>query len=80
MRLYAIKDVKVGYWKPFVQHNDSTAHREFANMVNSKTDSFVTDNFQDLELWSLGSYDENTGVIESDVNFIVNGSSVHKEV
>lgn len=78
MKLFAIKDTKVGFWKPFVQPNDAVAVREFSNMVNSSVNSFVTDNYEDLELWSLGTYDEKTGEIVSDVQFICTGVSLKK--
>lgn len=80
MKLYAIKDVKVGFWKPFTQHNHPVAIRDFGNMVNSRENSFVSENYEDLELWYLGTYDDSTGVISSDVQFITNGVNVKKEV
>ena len=78
--LYAIKDVKVGFWKPFIQPNEAVAIRDFANMVNSGRDSFIDDNYNDLELWQIGTYDDSTGAIESDVKFIVSGSGLRKVV
>ncbi len=78
--LYAIKDVKVGFWKPFIQPNEAVAIRDFANMVNSGRDSFIDDNYNDLELWQIGTYDDSTGVIESDVKFLVAGSGLRKVV
>lgn len=80
MKLYSIKDNKVGFWKPFVSHNDAVASREFGNMINSSNDSFVKDNYADLDLYCLGTYDDNTGVITSDVQFICSGVSLKKEI
>ena len=80
MKLYAIKDVKVGFWKPFCQPNDAVASREFSNLINSTRESIVKDNPCDFELWCLGTYDEATGAIVSDVQFIISGASVKKEV
>lgn len=79
MILYAIKDVKIGFWKPFCQLNEAVAVREFTNMVNSERDEFVKDNYSDLELWCLGTYNDKTGEIVSKVDFICSGSNVHKE-
>lgn len=83
MKLYSIKDNKVGFWKPFVCHNDAVASREFGNMINfrgSSGDFFVQENYCDLDLYCLGTYDENTGVITPDVQFICSGVSLKKEV
>lgn len=75
--LYAIKDTKTTFWKPFVHHNDLSAQREFSNLVNSGNE-LVASNVEDFELWRLGSYDDATGVIESEIVFICNGVSVKK--
>ena len=75
--LYAIKDVKTAFWKPFVHHNDLSAQREFANLVNSGNE-LVASNVEDFELWKLGEYDDTTGAIVSKPVFICNGISVKK--
>lgn len=75
--LYAIKDTKTVFWKPFVHHNDLSAQREFTNLVNSN-DVLVSSNVADFELWKLGTYDDTTGAIVSKVEFICNGTSVKK--
>lgn len=76
--LYAIKDTLVGFLQPFIQPNDATATREFANMVN-KSQSAVSVNYQNMELYKLGSYDSDTGIVISDVQYLVKGADV-KEV
>lgn len=78
--LYAIKDVKVGFWKPFIQPNEAVAVRDFSNMVNSDRDQFVSDNFSDLELYQIGYFDDTTGDIVSMVKFVVSGSALRKDV
>lgn len=78
LEVYAIKDTKVGFWKPFIQPNEAVAIRDFANMVNSTDDRFVRDNFADLELYRLGYFDDTTGVIETDVSFIASGISLKR--
>lgn len=75
--LYAVKDTKTVFWKPFVHHNDLSAQREFANLVNSKNE-LVASNVEDFELWKLGTYDDVTGSIVSQPVFICNGISVKK--
>ncbi len=76
--LFAIKDTKVGFWKPFIQPNEAVAVRDFSNMVNSSDNPFVRDNYMDLELYSLGCFDDITGSIDSDVSFICTGVSLKK--
>lgn len=75
--LYAIKDTKTVFWKPFTHHNDLSAQREFANLVNSNNE-LVASNVNDFELWKLGAYDDVTGTIVSKVEFVCNGISVKK--
>lgn len=75
--LYAVKDTKTVFWKPFVHHNDLSAQRVFANLVNSG-DELVASNVEDFELWRLGIYDDVTGSIVSKPEFICNGTSVKK--
>lgn len=75
--LYAIKDTKTVFWKPFVHHNDLSAQREFANLVNSNNE-LVASNVDDFELWKLGTYNDVTGAILPKIEFICNGISVKK--
>lgn len=76
--VYALKDVKVGFWKPFTQPNDAVAKREFDNLVNGSADTFIVQNYQDLELYKIGSYDDETGVLTSDVQYLLKGVDVKK--
>lgn len=78
LEVYAIKDTKVGFWKPFIQPNEAVAVRDFANMVNNSDDRFVRDCYSDLELYRLGYFDDITGVITSDVKFVVSGISLKR--
>lgn len=77
LKVYAIKDTKVGFMQPFCQVNDSVAVREFGNLINTGS-SVVSQNYEDMELYSLGSYSQETGVIESDVQYLVKGVDVKK--
>ena len=76
--VYAIKDVKTSFWPPHVQINDVSAQREFTNMVNSSRNEFMEQNFADCELWKLGEFDDQTGVITSAPVFICSGVDVKK--
>lgn len=73
--IYAIKDVKVGFMQPFIQVNDGVAVREFRNIVNS-SNSVVSANYTDMELYQLGTYNQDTGLIESNVSFLIKGADV----
>lgn len=77
--VFAIKDKKSCFWKPFCQPNDLVARREFDNMVNSSNE-FMQQNYADMDLYKLGTYDDETGVIESKVEFVCSGSDVKKVV
>lgn len=74
-KVYAIKDTKVGFMQPFIQPNDAVAVREFGNIVNSGN-SMVSANYQDMELYCLGEYNQDTGKIVSEVEFIIKGADV----
>lgn len=75
--IYAIKDTKVGFMQPFIQVNDAVAVREFTNIVNSGN-SVVSANYTDMELYRIGSYNQDTGLIESKVDFVVKGADVKR--
>lgn len=79
LKIYAIKDTKVGFMQPFCQVNDSVAVREFGNLINSGS-SVVSQNYEDMELHCLGSYSQETGIIESNVQYLVKGIDVKKVV
>lgn len=78
--VYCIKDVKTSFWRPHTQVNDVAAIREFDNMINSRSNAFVNDNYADLELWKCGTYDDVTGNISPCLEFIVKGIDVRKVV
>ena len=65
--LYCVKDVKSSMWKPFCVVNDPVAIREFALLVKSPQCSDIAN---DLELWRLGTFDELTGAIDSNVEYV----------
>ena len=77
--IYAIKDVKVGFMQPFMQVNDGVAVREFRNIVNSHN-NLVSTNYTDMELYKLGEYSLDTGLIESEVSYLVKGVDVYEPV
>ena len=71
MKIYAIKDTKIGYMNPFYLQNDGVAMREFTNARNEQSKNAVNTNPEDKELWCLGEFDDQTGEIVSNIRFIV---------
>lgn len=71
MKIYAIKDVKIGFYNPFYLQNDAVAIREFTNGRNDSQKNAINTNPEDKELWSLGEFDERTGEIKSEVRFLI---------
>ena len=73
LKIYAIKDTVVGaYMQPFYLHNNNEAKRAFANAVNDEK-SEANKTYKDLQLWCLGTYNNETGLIESKIEYIMNG-------
>lgn len=65
VKLYAIRDIKNDYGQIFQWANDQIARRNLAAM--QKDNSTIISKFPaDFELWKLGEYDSETGVIYQD--------------
>lgn len=79
--VYAIKDVKLGYEAPFIRQNDSIAIREFHSAAKfAQSPNRFQECPQDYELWKLGTFNQETGVITSDVQYVTNLQGVVKYV
>ena len=78
LNIYVIKDVKVGSFTsaPMVLVNDDVAVRTFKAAVNAKNGSQICEYYEDMQIWKLGEFDDKTGEIISNVEFIANGSDV----
>lgn len=77
LKVFCIKDTKVGFMSPFLQVNEAVAIREFGNLINSGN-SVVSANYEDMELHCLGSFNQDTGSIVSNVEFVIKGVDVKK--
>lgn len=79
-QLFAVKDVKSGrFASPFVADNIQVAKRNVAWAMKDKTTAFY--NFpEDYQLFRLGSFDEQTGELASDVLFVANLTEFKSEV
>ena len=77
-QVYCFFDKQAGlFMAPMIDINEATAKRNFAMQVNKSSGSM---NFSpsDYDLYRMGTFTDNTGVIEceSPFEFICNGSSV----
>lgn len=65
-RVYSIRDRKSGlYGTPFFSVNDECATRDFKRICNSEVNEFIA---EDLELFYLGEFNNETGVVEGEDN------------
>lgn len=73
MMLVAIKDTKaLAFGRPSLAVNKDVALRDVKSLVNDSAKTLVSQYPGDYELWQVGSYYENTGIIESKLEFIEN--------
>lgn len=76
--IYAYRDVKIGYMEPFLQKNDEVAKRTFKISIQDPRTQ-LKQYKNDIELWRLGEYDEKTGVIRPETEFIIGGGEIKDE-
>lgn len=62
-KIYSIKDTKIGFTAPFIMQNDAVAVRAFAGMAKAQQPNQVNTYADDKELWTMGEFDDNTGII-----------------
>lgn len=73
--VYCIRDSKVDFMAPTVDHSDSSAVRNFAYAINS--DGIMNYSPNDFDLYRIGSFDSEKGLLESCIpELIVSGISV----
>ena len=73
INLYALKDCKIGFRNPFNMPNDESAKRIIRIAVNNKIDennNEIRKFADDIELWKVGEYDDQTGEIKSTIKFL----------
>lgn len=61
--LYSIRDSKVGFMTVTVDSNDASARRNFEHAC-SQTNSLFFTHPQDYDLFKVGLYDSDSGVID----------------
>lgn len=80
LKIYAIKDTKVGFMQPFYQANNAVAIRSFTNAVNAEQTNNINQNIEDMELWHLGEFNDDTGEIKSEVTFLCKAVDVKRSL
>lgn len=75
--VYCIKDTKVGFLSPYLQPNDAVAIRDFTTVINNEGTG-VSINYTDMELYKIGTFDLNTGILTSDVHYLIKGVDVKR--
>lgn len=64
MKVYSIRDIKAGtYGTPFFQPQDGVAVRSFIDL-SMNADSVVGKHPEDFELWCIGEYDGDIGLLQ----------------
>ena len=76
--IYAFKDTKIGFMQPFLQQNEAVAMRTLKMAVNDEH-SQIRNMAEDIQLYQLGTFDDDTGEIVPEVKFIANAID-HKEM
>lgn len=69
-KLYAIKDKAIGFVHVFTTSNDYSALRMFNDTVNNPNPTNISEHPEDFSLFSLGTFDDETGNITPEVKFV----------
>lgn len=76
MKIYSVKDVKVGFMSPFIRSNDSLAIRDFKDAISDDHPTNALHKHpEDYELWCLGEFLQDSGVIKSEPKFLFSALS-----
>ena len=75
MNIYAIKDSVVGaFMQPFYLVNDEAAKRSFRQAMKDESSQY-SKIAGDLQLFRLGEFDDESGEIKGEVEFLENGTN-----
>lgn len=73
LKIYAVKDTVQGaFMNPFYQHNDMEAQRSFALAIKDERSSYKNI-AKDIQLFNLGEFDDETGEINPNLEYISKG-------
>ncbi len=78
--IYCIKDIKVAaFISPFAMANEVHAKRYFHELCNDET-STINKYPSDYELFRLGTFDDSSGEMVTEIEFLCNAVSAANEV
>lgn len=69
--IYSIKDKSMGHYQVFMASNEYGAMRYCADLVYQK-DTFYNKHHEDLELFKVGDFDTDSGIVKPESKFITN--------
>lgn len=82
LEVFAIKDTVQGeFMNPFLLRNKQEATRAFGATVNNKVNAEapIVKFYADMQLFSLGEFDTETGEITTKVEYVTSGTNVKEE-
>ena len=74
-QLFAYKDNSVAFGDPFIQTNEKVAVRDFIGRAQETPRNVLND----IDLYYLGEYDDETGEVTNENKLLLKGSSIVKE-
>lgn len=74
--IYSIKDNLIGFMSPFYSENNATAIRMFSRAANEPEKNAVNEYIENKELWAIGTFNDQTGEIISEVIYLAKGTDV----
>lgn len=78
INLYAVKDVKVGFMNTWGEINDAAAKRDFDDAINH-SQSALNKHPHDMQLYKVGTWNDQTGELTSEVKYLASGADYFKE-
>lgn len=84
LKLYCVKDAKVGMNQPYVANNDLDAMRSFQDTINrepmpGQPKSTLAQHPEDFSLFQLGTFNQQTGEIKPEVKFLIQAVDLVKK-
>lgn len=71
MKIFCLKDNVIGkFMNPYLMHNEEQAKRELKIAVNYPDNKDLKNKAGDIQLYKLGEFNDNTGEIKSEVEYI----------
>lgn len=74
LKIYSVQDALIGFMQPFYLQSDEAAKRAFANTINAEEASQIKTNYKDMSLYRLGEFDDQTGDIKVDKEYLGKGA------